>query len=122
MQLALVMLGGAVGAAFRYKIHGWLLDTGGPFPVGTLLVNVTGALLAGFPAPFLLTRTEISSEARTAVVIGLLGGYTTFSTFSVETITLANDGEWSYFAVNIVASVGAALLAAWAGQALAKQF
>lgn len=122
MQLALVMLGGAVGTLFRYKIHSWLLDTGGPFPVGTLLVNVTGALLAGFLATFLLERSDISSEARVAILIGLLGGYTTFSTFSVETITLANDGEWSYVVVNVIASVGGALLAAWAGQTLAKQF
>ena len=121
MQVALIMVGGALGTLFRYKIGGWVQGWGGGrFPVGTFSINVSGALVAGFLATYLLERSTLSSDLRTAILVGLLGGYTTFSAFTVETLNLANDGEWAYAAANVLGSAAAGLVAVWAGQSLAR--
>lgn len=121
MTLLWVALGGALGSVLRYKIAGWVqVGGGGTFPVGTLFVNVTGAFIAGLLATYLLERSSVSVEVRTGLLIGVLGGYTTFSSFSVETLTLANEGQWLYVVVNVTASVMGALLAVWLGQTLAR--
>ena len=121
MTLLWVALGGAVGSVLRYKISGWVQEGGGgTFPVGTLFVNVTGAFIAGLLATYLLERSSVSVEVRTGLLIGVLGGYTTFSSFSVQTLTLANEGEWLYVVVNATASVAGALVAVWLGQTLAR--
>ena len=121
MQLLLVIAGGAVGTLFRYQIAMRLQSaSGGAFPVGTLAVNVSGAFIAGLLATLLLERSAVSAEVRTAILVGVLGGYTTFSTFSVETLTLTNDGQWGLAALNVAASVAAALFAVWAGQSVAR--
>lgn len=115
------MLGGALGTYLRYSISGLVLRIwDGPFPLGTLTVNVTGALLAGIATTLVLERSGLPTELRVAVVVGVLGGYTTFSAFSVETLALANEGEWMYAVLNIVGSVIAGLLAVWAGQTVAR--
>ncbi|HJM89937.1 MAG TPA: fluoride efflux transporter CrcB [Dehalococcoidia bacterium] len=121
MQLLLVIAGGAVGTLFRYQIAMRLQSaSGGAFPVGTLAVNVSGAFIAGLLATLLLERSAVSAEVRTAILVGVLGGYTTFSTFSVETLTLTNDGQWGLATLNVAASVAAALFAVWAGQSVAR--
>ncbi len=121
MTLLWVALGGAVGSVLRYKMSGWVQGGGGgTFPVGTLFVNVSGAFAAGLLATFLLERSSVPAEVRTGLLVGVLGGYTTFSTFSLETLTLAHEGEWLYVVVNVVASVAGALLAVWLGQTLAR--
>ena len=98
-------------------MSGWVQGGGGgTFPVGTLFVNVSGAFAAGLLATFLLERSSVPAEVRTGLLVGVLGGYTTFSTFSLETLTLAHEGEWLY----VVASVAGALLAVWLGQTLAR--
>ena len=96
-------------------------DVGGDFPWGTLLVNITGSLIIGFVAT--LTgpdgRIFASSTERQFVMIGLCGGYTTFSSFSLQTLNLANDGEWLQAGGNIIGSVVLCLLAVWLGHILA---
>lgn len=121
MTILFVALGGAIGSVLRYKIGDWVqTGTGSGFPYGTLLVNVTGAFIAGLLATYLLERTSVSPEVRTGLLIGVLGGYTTFSTFSLQTLELANAGDSLQVALNVVASVTGALLAVWLGQSLAR--
>ena len=94
---------------------------GETFPWGTLLANITGSLIIGFFAT--LTgpdgRIFASSTVRQFVMIGLCGGYTTFSSFSLQTLNLANDGEWLQAGGNIIGSVVLCLLAVWLGHILA---
>ncbi len=121
MQAILVAAGGAVGSYLRWQLGSWIQGANGSvFPFGTLLVNISGAFVAGVLATLLLERFELPVELRTALVVGLLGGYTTFSAFSVETLSLTNDGEWAFAALNVGASVAAALVAVWAGQTAAR--
>ena len=121
MTLLLVALGGALGSVLRYKIDGWVqAGAGGAFPWGILFVNVTGCFVAGLLMTFLLERTSVSDEVRTGLLVGVLGGYTTFSTFSLQSLDLADAGLWGYVAVNVLASVAGALLAVWLGQQVAR--
>ena len=121
MTLLLVALGGALGSVLRYKIDGWVqAGAGGVFPWGILLVNVTGCFVAGLLMTVLLERTSVSDEVRTGLLVGVLGGYTTFSTFSLQSLDLADAGLWGYVALNVLASVAGALLAVWLGQQLAR--
>ena len=121
MTLLLVALGGALGSVLRYKIDGWVqAGAGGAFPWGILVVNVTGCFVAGLLMTVLLERTSVSDEVRTGLLVGVLGGYTTFSTFSLQSLDLADAGLWGYVAVNVLASVAGALLAVWLGQQLAR--
>ena len=121
MTLLLVALGGALGSVLRYKIDGWVqAGAGGAFPWGILVVNVTGCFVAGLLMTVLLERTSVSDEVRTGLLVGVLGGYTTFSTFSLQSLDLADAGLWGYVALNVLASVAGALLAVWLGQQLAR--
>lgn len=116
----MIALGGAGGALLRYGI-GRAAQLGGvSFPSGTLVVNLTGAFALGFIATFLLERTTVSPELRLGLTVGVLGAYTTFSTFSIETLNLLNDGEWAFALLNVVLSVTGGVLLAWAGQSLAR--
>ena len=118
-----ITLGGALGTAARYWGSGFVARTfGETFPWGTLIVNVTGSLLIGFFAT--LTgpdgRMFVGTTARQFVMIGICGGYTTFSSFSLQTLNLMNDGEWLSAGGNILLSVALCLLAVWAGHMLAS--
>ncbi|MYB42160.1 MAG: fluoride efflux transporter CrcB [Chloroflexi bacterium] len=119
MNLLLIALGGAAGALLRYGVSEWVTAPRGGFPLATLLANVTGAFLLGV-ASLLLVRLEVSAAVRLGLTVGVLGAYTTFSTFSVETLDLVSDGQWRTAALYVVASVAGALAAAWAGQSLAR--
>ena len=89
-----VAVGGALGAVARYGIGGWFQQaTRSDFPWGTMLVNVTGSLLLGFLMVW-LRATTASVEARTLLTVGVLGGYTTFSTLTYETAAMFQEGEW----------------------------
>ena len=121
MQAILLMAGGAIGTYLRFQIAGRVQGySEGAFPVGTLAVNVIGAFLAGIVATLVLERTSLPAELRTALLVGLLGGFTTFSAFSLETLDLTGQGAWGLAALNVLASVGAALAAVWAGQSVAR--
>src|SRR5271166_1036278 len=118
-----VMLGSALGGGARYAISGLVASQfGQTFPWGTLIVNVTGSFVIGFF--FTLTapdgRVFVGADARQFVMTGLCGGYTTFSSFSLQTLNLARDGETLLAGVNIVFSVVLCLLAVWAGHVAAS--
>jgi CrcB protein len=113
-----VSIGGAIGSAARFWISGVIAERyGQTFPYGTLAVNVTGSLIIGIFAA--LTDPEgrwlVSPSFRQFFMIGVCGGYTTFSSFSLQTLSLAQDGEWFRAAANAVASFALCLLAVWLG-------
>ncbi len=117
-----IALGGAIGSTGRYWLSGIIAQAfGETFPWGTLIVNVTGSFVIGFFA--VLTgpdgRVYASSIIRQFVIVGICGGYTTFSSFSLQTLNLMNDGEWLRAGSNIGFSVALCLLAVWAGAMLA---
>ena len=118
----LVALGSAIGGAARYWCTQVVAERiGASFPWGTLLVNVCGSLLIGVLGALSQPNAlwHVSPEARQLLMAGVLGGFTTFSAFSLQTLNLMRDGEWLYAAANVVASVLVCLLAVWAGFALA---
>ena len=117
-----VALGGALGSAARYWCSGLVANAmGETFPWGTLIVNVSGSLVIGFIAAVSGPdgRFLIPPEARQFMLVGILGGFTTFSSFSLQTLSLARDGEWLLAGANIVGSVVLCLIAVWAGHMLA---
>ncbi len=89
-------------------------------PLATLAVNLLGSFLIGWLAYLIIGRGELSVQTRLIVVVGVLGGFTTFSTFSLETLRLIQEGEWFPAAANVVVSVAGGLLAAWAGFTIAS--
>lgn len=120
-KLVLLFLGAGVGGVLRYTIAGWAQRlAGGAFPAGTLIVNISGCLLIGFLTAALSGRVLIREELRIALLVGLLGGYTTFSTFGYETFELLNDGQIWRAALNVLASVLLGLAAVWGGYRLAE--
>jgi fluoride exporter len=117
-----IAIGSALGGVGRYWLSGVIARLmGETFPWGTLIVNVSGSLVIGFFAT--LTgpdgRVFVGSTARQFAMIGLCGGYTTFSSFSIQTLALMQDGEWLRAAGNIAGSVAFCLLAVWLGHILA---
>ena len=118
MMYVWIMIGSALGGAARYWCSGFAANHfGETFPMGTLLVNVTGSFIIGFfatltgPDGRLLVRTE----TRQFVMVGICGGYTTFSSFSLQTLNLIRDGEMKLATANIALSLALCLLAVWLG-------
>ena len=120
--LALIAIGGAFGAVLRYgasmSVYSLL---GRGFPYGTLFVNVTGSLLMGLLSVMLLERFNIGPEWRAALLVGVLGSFTTFSTFSIETLNLLEQGDVMRAMTNIVLSVLVCLVAVWFGVLIGRQ-
>ena len=113
-----VGLGSALGGMARYGCSGLAARyMGATFPWGTLIVNVSGSLIIGFLATLALAdgRLLISPDARAFLMIGICGGFTTFSSLSLETLNLARDGEWLWASANVVLSVTLCLVAVWLG-------
>ena len=125
MSLAIavwVALGSALGGVARYWCSGIVAQhVGETFPWGTLIVNVVGSFLIGLIATVSGTdgRFIIPAEARQFMMVGILGGFTTFSSFSLQTLTLARDGEWLLAGANILGSVALCLIMVWVGHMLA---
>ncbi|RVJ39174.1 fluoride efflux transporter CrcB [Sinorhizobium meliloti] len=120
-HILLVGAGGALGSVLRYLVGLWMLQRAGPaFPWGTLFVNVTGSFLIGFLAEFIMHKMGASPEMRVFLITGVLGGYTTFSAFSLDAIALLEHGQTMSGLAYIVASVGLSMLAAFAGLALMR--
>jgi CrcB protein len=119
VTLLVIGVGGALGAMSRYLASGWVQDwAGGFFPWGTLVVNIVGSLLLGFVLVW-LQGTIASAELRQFVAIGILGSFTTFSTFSYEALAMIRDGEWWRAGGYTLGSVALALLAVGVGAAMA---
>ena len=117
-----IAAGGAVGALFRFWVSsGVYAVTGRDFPYGTLVVNLLGSLLMGFLYIALIERIAVSAEWRSFLLIGVLGAFTTFSTFSIETLNLFEDGELVRAFLNIVLSVVLCVGAAWLGIIMGRQ-
>lgn len=117
-----IAVGSAIGGIARYWCSGVAAVLfGETFPWGTLIVNIIGSAIIGFVATITGPdgRLFVSTTVRQFVMIGLCGGYTTFSSFSLQTLNLMNDGQWVYVALNIGASVILCLLAVWLGHAAA---
>jgi CrcB protein len=122
MNYLWVGLGGAIGSIGRYWISGLIArGFGETFPWGTLIVNMTGSFIIGLFATLTAPdgRLFVSSDARIFVMVGICGGYTTFSSFSLQTLSLARNGEWLSVGLNIMLSVGLCLLFVWAGHVVA---
>lgn len=110
-QVLLIALGGSLGAVARYGVATWVYQhTGTSFPWGTLIVNVSGSFAIGFLTA-LFESTIVPTGWRSVLTIGFLGAYTTFSTFSLETMNLLREGEMRLAAGNIVLSTAAGLAA-----------
>lgn len=117
----LIGVAGLIGTLFRYWLSGFVARRyGETFPLGTLVVNVIGCLIAG--AVFNLTeeRFLVNPTLRTVILIGLLGGFTTFSSYGLQTFTLLRDGEFGFASLNIVVSNVLGLFMVWIGYSLIK--
>lgn len=114
--------GGAIGAILRYGMsHGVHALLGRGFPYGTLAVNVVGSILMGLCYVFLVERLDVDPHWRAALMIGLLGSFTTFSTFSIETLNLLEAGQQMKAAVNILFSVSLCIIGCWLGLIAGRQ-
>ncbi|MEQ6341227.1 MAG: fluoride efflux transporter CrcB [Gammaproteobacteria bacterium] len=121
-QIFLIAAGGAVGSVLRFLmstgVHGIL---GRAFPYGTLAVNVVGSFIMGLLYVLLIDRFNMSGEWRAALLVGLLGGFTTFSSFSIETVNLLEAGETVKALLNILLSVGVCITVTWLGIIIGRQ-
>ena len=122
MAYLLIALGSAIGGVTRYWCSGWVAArTHAAFPFGTLFVNVVGSFLIGaaFAALEPSDKLALTNELRTSInqffMIGVLGGFTTFSSFSLQTLTLLRQQEWLSASTNIVSSLVLCLVAVWLG-------
>ncbi|MEX0785355.1 MAG: CrcB family protein [Dehalococcoidia bacterium] len=115
-----VAIAGALGSLLRYVVEGFVDDRLGPTVLGTFVVNVTGALLLGLFLGLTEERWLAPALARTAVAIGFLGAYTTFSTLAFETVDLAESGSLATAALNVGGSVAVGLAAVYAGLTLGR--
>lgn len=117
-----VALGSALGGVTRFLLSGFLQQKAGTvFPIGTLVVNISGSLLLGFLMTYALSSTAISPEVRGLLTTGFCGGYTTFSTFSYEAMMLVEEGEIGRAAAYILLSVVVALIGAYLGITAARE-
>jgi CrcB protein len=117
-----IALGGAIGSLMRYWFSGCVARVWGEtFPWGTIIVNITGSFIIGFI--FTVTGPEgrllAGPTVRNFLLVGICGGYTTFSSFSLQTLNLANDGQWLRAGANVLISVLACLIAVWLGHMVA---
>ena len=120
-QILAVALGGAAGALARHGVSTAVAAAFGPrFPLGTLVVNVAGSFAMGWLFALFAERMHVPPEMRLLVMTGLLGAFTTFSTFSVETLALLHAGRWLAGAANVVLGVALCLAAAWLGTLLVR--
>jgi CrcB protein len=121
MQLLLVGLGGFAGAVLRWLVDGWVSERNpSAFPLGTLVVNLTGSFLLGVLFAWAIERNVLPADVRAPVMIGFIGAYTTFSTFMLESWRLVEDGAWGLATANLVGSVVLGLVAVVAGLAVGR--
>ncbi|MFZ1081308.1 MAG: fluoride efflux transporter CrcB [Candidatus Kryptoniota bacterium] len=117
----LVFIGGGIGAVFRYLLAGWIYRViGTDFPYGTLVVNVLGCFVIGLFLMMAENRFLISPSVRTFIAVGIIGGFTTFSTFNFETLELLKNGTFALGLLNIGASIVLGLSATWVGAIIGR--
>lgn len=121
IHVLLVALGGAIGSAARYGVNVWSARAFGlGFPWGTLTVNVVGGLVMGLLAALFALKAEAPHEAKLFLMTGALGGFTTFSAFSLDAVALWERGEATTAALYVLSSVGLSIAALIAGLALGR--
>ncbi len=121
-QTLSIAAGGAIGALLRFWVSTGVYQLlGRGFPYGTLAVNVIGSLIMGLLYVLMLERMTVGPELRGALLVGLLGAFTTFSTFSIETLNLVEQADYLKALLNVLLSVLACLVAAWVGVTLGRQ-
>lgn len=122
MQVVLLIAGfGALGCVARYLVSGWVYDLlGRSLPYGTFVVNILGAFLIGLVMDLGMRSTLLPVSLRTGIIIGFLGGFTTFSTFSYETFRLLEEGDFVVASANVLLSVTVCLLFTWLGMLTAR--
>ena len=118
-----IAIGGALGSVARYALNGVVsARLGETFPVGTLVVNVAGSFIIGVLGALTIPEGRMSSETRALatqfLMIGICGGFTTFSSFSLQTLNLIRDREWLYASGNVLLSVALCMVAVWLGYLL----
>jgi CrcB protein len=120
----IIGLGGFFGSILRYFISGLVhqLLQNSAFPYGSIFVNITGCFLIGLSNGLVDLRQMLTPELRLFLMIGLLGGFTTFSTFGYETLSLMRDGEFFSACANVFIQVFIGLLAVWLGYGITKYF
>lgn len=115
----LVFLASGIGGVLRYAVSGVVQSWWGPtFPIGTLTVNMVGCFVMGFLATALTGSVMVREEYRVAILVGLLGGFTTFSSFGAETMALVGTRQWTQAGLNVLLSNVLGLAAVWAGAAI----
>ena len=120
-QILAIAVGGAAGALARHGVSTAIAAAfGSRFPLGTLVVNVAGSFAMGWLYALFAERMHVTPEMRLLVMTGLLGAFTTFSTFSVETLALIQSGRWLAGAGNVLSSVALCIAAAWLGTLLVR--
>lgn len=119
MRILLLIALGATGTLARYGLDGWIqYRVGARFPAGTLAINLIGCLLLGVIGEFSLNHISVPPDWRIGLTIGLMGGFTTFSTFGWDTVRMLNDGEWLKAIVYVGASVLGGIICMIAGMRL----
>ena len=121
-QIMVIMLGGGLGAITRFIVSTTVANKlGSHFPFGTITVNVIGSFVMGFLAIWLLEKVGLDPLWRLAIFVGFLGAFTTFSTFSMDTLNLFEQGQYFRGLLNMLLSVSLSVLAVWLGVLLGKQ-
>jgi CrcB protein len=121
MRILYIGLAGMLGTLGRYWLSSLIARRyGETFPLGTLVVNVIGCFLAGLLFYLMQERFLVNQTLRTIIMIGFLGGFTTFSAYGLQTFTLLRDGRFAFAALNLIVSNVVGLLMVWAGYAVAR--
>ena len=121
-QVLAIAAGGAVGSLLRFWMSNWVHSFADrSFPYGTLVVNVLGCLLMGFLFVLFIDRLSDNPALRAGILIGVLGGFTTFSSFSIETFNLIDQGAWAKAVANMSGSLVLCVGATWIGVLLGRQ-
>jgi len=121
VQYVAVAVGAMLGANLRFVVGNWAADRfGADFPYGTFIINVSGAFVIGIVLSFIGARVGVSPLWRLFFVTGFLGGYTTFSSYAWEALTLAQDGNWLPAAAYVFGSNGLGFIGVWLGAVIAR--